>query len=56
MIYRACKAYLAFVISDLQDSVLKIRDIPVIREFSNVFSDELPGLPHDKEIAFAIEI
>src|SRR5262249_3787918 len=30
--------------------------IPVVREFSNVFSDELPGLPPKREIDFEIEL
>ncbi|KAL8104033.1 hypothetical protein AgCh_028311 [Apium graveolens] len=35
---------------------VKLEDIPVINEFSDVFSDELPGLPPDREIEFAISM
>ena len=31
-------------------------DIPVVREFSDVFPEELLGLPPEHEIAFAIEV
>jgi hypothetical protein len=33
-----------------------IAKIPVICEFSDVFSDELPGLPPDRDVEFAIEL
>jgi hypothetical protein len=31
-------------------------DIPVVCEFLNVFPDELPGLPLDRDVEFAIEL
>lgn len=38
--------------------VIKVKpeDIPVVREFTDVFSDELPGLPPDREIEFSIDL
>ncbi|KAL8107499.1 hypothetical protein AgCh_024057 [Apium graveolens] len=33
----------------------KLEDIPVVNEFPDVFPDELPGLPPDREIEFAID-
>jgi hypothetical protein len=33
-----------------------IKDIPVVYEFSDVFSDELLGLPPDCEVEFKIEL
>ena len=31
-------------------------DIPVVCEFSDVFLDELPGLPPDRDVEFKIEL
>ena len=31
-------------------------DIPVVREFSDVFPDELPGLPPDRDMEFCIDL
>ena len=31
-------------------------DIPVVCEFSDVFPEELPGLPPDREVEFKIEL
>ncbi|XP_074337721.1 uncharacterized protein LOC141674920 [Apium graveolens] len=35
---------------------LRIEEIPVVKEFPEVFPDELPGLPSDREIKFTIDL
>jgi hypothetical protein len=37
-------------------SVKEICDIPVVCEFPNVFLDDLPSLPLDREVEFVIEL
>jgi hypothetical protein len=37
-------------------SVKEIYDIPVVCEFPDVFLDDLPGLPPDREVEFVIEL
>ncbi|KAI5341880.1 hypothetical protein L3X38_009755 [Prunus dulcis] len=39
-----------------EDNGLRLEDIPVVREFSNVFPEDLPGLPPHREIEFTIEL
>jgi hypothetical protein len=34
----------------------KVRDIPVVCEFPDVFPDDLPGMPPDRDIKFIIEL
>jgi hypothetical protein len=36
--------------------VTPIHQIPIVCEFLDVFSDELPGLPPDRDIEFGIEL
>jgi hypothetical protein len=36
--------------------VKEICDIPVAYEFIDVFLDDLPGLPPDREVEFVIEL
>jgi hypothetical protein len=36
--------------------VTPIHQIPVVCEFPDVFPDELPGLPPDRDIEFGIEL
>ena len=35
---------------------IKLEDIPVVCEYANVFPDDLPGLPPDRDIEFVIEL
>ena len=35
--------------------LLKLDDIPIVREFSDVFPEDLPGIPIDREIEFSID-
>nr|GFC62683.1 putative reverse transcriptase domain-containing protein [Tanacetum cinerariifolium] len=34
----------------------RIEDIPVVREFPNVFPDDLPGLPPIRQVDFQIDL
>ncbi|KAL8089415.1 hypothetical protein AgCh_039026 [Apium graveolens] len=43
------EAYLAYVV-DTKKGVPNIQDIPVVNEFEDVFPENLPGLPPDREI------
>ena len=55
MIKKGCEAYLAHVV-DTRFSGLKLDDIPVVKEYPDVFSDDLPGLPPNRDIEFTIEL
>ena len=41
---------------DTRKEVLKLDDIPIVREFLDVFPEELPGIPVDREIEFPIDL
>ena len=55
MIGNECQAYLAHVI-DSAMSTKEIKDIPVVCEFPDVFPEDLPGLPPDRETEFTIKV
>ena len=55
MIKEGCQAYLAHVI-DSNMSAKEIKDILVVREFPDVFPEDLPGLPPNQEIEFTIDV
>ena len=40
----------------MRDSGSRLKDIPVVREFLDVFPEDLPGIPPDREIDFRIEL
>jgi hypothetical protein len=35
---------------------VKLKDIPVVCEYPDVFPDDLPGMPPDRDIEFIIEL
>ena len=55
MVRKGCEAYLAYVI-DTVKARPSVSDIPTISDFLEVFPKELPGLPPQREIEFAIDI
>ena len=56
---KGCSAYLAYVI-DTEVQELRLEDIPIVQEFPDVFPDvfldELPGMPPNREIEFSIDL
>jgi hypothetical protein len=35
---------------------IKLKDIPIVCEYPNIFPDDLPGMPPDRDIEFVIEL
>ena len=54
-VWKGCEAYLAYVI-DTVKARPSVSDIPTVSDFSDVFPKELPGLPPQREIEFAIDV
>ena len=52
---KGCEAYIAHVI-DTSISEVNLKNVPVVCEFSDVFPDDLSGLPPDRELKFGIEV
>ncbi|KAL8124095.1 hypothetical protein AgCh_011917 [Apium graveolens] len=55
LIHQGCEVYLAHV-KDVEKGSVRIEDIPIVRDFPNVFPDKFPGLPPDREIEFTIDL
>ncbi|KAK4391413.1 Transposon Ty3-G Gag-Pol polyprotein [Sesamum angolense] len=54
LIKRGCEAYLASV-RDTTKVGLSVSDVPAVREFPDVFPEQLPGLPPHGEVDFEID-
>ena len=52
---KGCEAFLALVLDSKRGQV-NLEDIPVIKEFLDVFPEELPGLPPEREVNLTIEV
>ncbi|KAL5549485.1 hypothetical protein UlMin_004716 [Ulmus minor] len=56
MLSNGCVGYLAHVVDTIVDAILKPKDVHVVKNFLEVFPEDLPGLPPDFEIEFEIEL
>ena len=55
MLRKCCQGYLAFVVDRRQEGT-RLEDIPIVKEFSDVFPDDISGLPLNRAIEFVIEL
>ncbi|XP_040947352.1 uncharacterized protein [Gossypium hirsutum] len=55
LVRKGCEAYLAYV-NVLVFEESSVRDIKIVREFSDVFPEELLGLPLNRKVEFCIEL
>ena len=52
---KGCKGYLAHVVDTRSDEV-RLENVPVVREFLDLFPDDLLGLPPERETDFLIDL
>nr|GEU69548.1 hypothetical protein [Tanacetum cinerariifolium] len=52
---RGCHLFLAHV-TESKSKEKRIEDVPIIRDFPEVFPEELPGLPPPRQVEFQIEL
>ena len=55
MVRKGCEAYLAYVI-DTKKEEPSLSDIPIVSDYPDVFPEEFPRLPPQREIEFAIDV
>ena len=55
MVRKGCEPYLAYVI-ETEKAMPSVSDIPTVSDFLDVFPEEFPGLPPQREIEFSIDI
>ena len=56
MLLSGCRGFLATMVDTTHVEKSKPEEIAVIREFLDVFPEELPSIPPDREISFEIEL
>ena len=54
MLRKGCQGYLAFVVDRRQEGT-RLEDIPIVKEFPDVFPNDISGLPPDREVEFTID-
>ncbi|XP_076959131.1 uncharacterized protein LOC143635129 [Bidens hawaiensis] len=51
---KGCLAFMAYVTKEPETK--KMEEVPIVSEFQDVFPDELPGAPPDREVEFRIDL
>ncbi|GJX52516.1 putative reverse transcriptase domain-containing protein [Tanacetum coccineum] len=54
-IERGCHLFVAHVM-EKETKEKRLEDVPIIRDFPEVFPDDLPGLPPPRQVEFRIEL
>ena len=52
---KGCETFLALIL-DSKKGQVNFKNIPVIKEFLDVFPEELPGVPPEREVDLSIEV
>ena len=55
MLLKGCVGHLASIVDTTKKVVTELVDVRVVCKFPDVFPEELPRLPPDREIEFEIE-
>ena len=55
MLRKGCQGYLDYVVETGKEGAL-VDEIPVVREFPDVFPDDIAGLPPEREVEFTIDL
>ena len=55
MLLKGCQGYLAYVVETGKEGTM-VDEIPVVREFPDVFPDDIAGLPPEREVEFTIDL
>ncbi|XP_075521454.1 uncharacterized protein LOC142554675 [Primulina tabacum] len=56
LLHKGCMGFLASVVDVRKESNLQLQDIDVVQDYPDVFSDDVPGLPPDREVEFVIDL
>ncbi|KAL5553908.1 hypothetical protein UlMin_041309 [Ulmus minor] len=56
LLRKGCMGYLASIQNTSIEQNSKLEDIAIVKDFPEVFPDDLPGIPPDREIEFEIEL
>ncbi|XP_073051317.1 uncharacterized protein [Primulina eburnea] len=56
LLHKGCVGYLASVLDTRKDSRIELQDIDVVQDYPDVFEEDVPGLPPDREVEFVIDL
>lgn len=55
-IQHGCMGYLAYVVETRVRKQILVSYVPIVREFADVFLEEFPGVPLERQVEFRIDL
>ncbi|KAJ9544983.1 LOW QUALITY PROTEIN: hypothetical protein OSB04_024690 [Centaurea solstitialis] len=55
-ITKGCTSFLAYVLDATNEVKKTVKDVPIVCEFQDLFPDDLPGLPPNRQVEFHINL
>ncbi|XP_073064078.1 uncharacterized protein [Primulina eburnea] len=56
LLHKGCVGYLTSVLDTRKESRIQLQDIDVVQDYPDVFEEDVPGLPPDREVEFVIDL
>ncbi|XP_075499238.1 uncharacterized protein LOC142537622 [Primulina tabacum] len=56
LLHNGCMGFLASVVDVQKESNLQLQGTDVVQDYPDVFADDMPGLPPDREVKFVIDL
>ncbi|RVW78955.1 RNA-directed DNA polymerase-like [Vitis vinifera] len=53
-LWKGCQGFLAYVVNEEND--LNLEEIPIVRDYPDVFPEDLPSLPSERNVEFTIDL
>ncbi|XP_076958123.1 uncharacterized protein LOC143633762 [Bidens hawaiensis] len=53
-LHKGCLAFMVYVMEEPKEK--KLEDVSIVSEFPDVFPEELPGIPSEREVEFRIDL
>ncbi|KAJ9547558.1 hypothetical protein OSB04_020101 [Centaurea solstitialis] len=53
---KGCTSFMAYVLDATKEVKKIVKDVPIVCEYPDVFPDDLPGLPSDRQVEFRIDL
>ncbi|KAJ9544996.1 hypothetical protein OSB04_024703 [Centaurea solstitialis] len=53
---KVCTSFMAYVLDATKEVKKIVKDVPIVGEYPDVFPDDLPGLPPDRQVEFRIDL
>ena len=55
-LHQGCSGYVTYIMVTRKKGMTTVDDVPIMRDYPNVFSEYFPGVPPDRQVKFQIHL